>query len=74
MKYGEFELITREQLTDLSVLQNAVLYSDEVEEMPKDEQKRIYTYCRLHACNKACQENLRQIRYAVTKLYFNLNY
>ena len=70
MKHGEFELITKEELTSLDVLKEKVLYSDEFEGMTKDEQERIYHYCKLHAMSKACRENLQQIRYAVAKIYF----
>ena len=33
MKYGDFPLITREELTELSMLKDHVLYSDEIEDM-----------------------------------------
>ena len=70
MKYGEFPMITREEISDLSILKDHVLYSDEIEDMTKEEQEQVYKYCKLHATFRACQENLRQIRYAVSKIYF----
>lgn len=70
MKYGELELITAEELTNLEMLKEKVLYTDEYEGMPKERQTEIYHYCKLHATNKTCRENLKQIRYAVTKIYF----
>lgn len=70
MKYGEFPMITREEITDLSVLKDHVLYSDEIEDMTKDEQEQVYHYCKIHGNLRACRENLRQIRYAVAKIYF----
>lgn len=70
MKYGEFELITAEELTNLEMLKGKVLYSDEYEEMPKDRQAEIYRYCKFHTTHKACLENLKQIRYAIAKIYF----
>lgn len=70
MKYGEFELITAEELTSLDVLKEKVLYTDEFEDMPKERQTEIYHYCKLHASHKACRENLNQLRYAVAKIYF----
>ncbi len=70
MKYGECPLIERKDITDLSVLKDHVLYSDEIQDMTKEEQEQIYRYCKTHATFKACQENLRQIRYAVTRIYF----
>ena len=47
MKYGEFPMITREEMTDISMLKDHVLYSDEIEEMPKEEQEQVYRYCKL---------------------------
>lgn len=70
MKYGEFPLITRAELTELSMLKDHVLYSDEIEDMPKEEQEQVYRYCKTHGNLRACRENLRQIRYAVAKIYF----
>lgn len=70
MKYGEFPMITREEMTDISMLKDHVLYSDEIEDMPKEEQEQVYRYCKLHATFRACQANLKQLRYAVTRIYF----
>lgn len=70
MKYGEFPMIEREELTDLSMLKDHVLYSDEYEDMTKEEQEKIYRYCKVHGNYKGCRENLTQIRYAVAKIYF----
>ena len=74
MKYGEFELITADELTSLDLLKEKVLYSDEIEDMSKERQIEIYRYCKLYATYKACSENLKQIRYAVTKIYFGLGF
>lgn len=68
--YGEFPMIEREELTDLSMLKDHILYSDEYDEMSKEEQEKIYHYCKLHATHKGCRKNLEQIRYAVTRIYF----
>ena len=70
MKHKQFELIAAEELTSLELLKEKVLYSDEIENMPREQQEKIYYYCKLHATNPACLENLKQIRYAVTKIYF----
>lgn len=70
MKYGEIELITADELTDLDLLKSKVLYTDEYEEMTKERQAEIYRYCKLHATHAACLENLKQIRYAVARIYF----
>lgn len=74
MKYEEFDLITADELTSLDLLKEKVLYSDEIEAMSKERQTEIYRYCKLHATKKACLENLKQIRYAVTKVYFGLGF
>lgn len=74
MKYREFDLITADKLTSLDILKEKVLYSDEIEDMSKEQQTEIYRYCKLHATNKACLENLKQIRYAVTKIYFGTGF
>ncbi len=39
MKYGEFPMITREEMTDISMLKDHILYSDEIEDMPKEVQE-----------------------------------
>lgn len=70
MKYDELELITADELTSLDLLKSKVLYSDEYEEMTKERQAEIYRYCKFHATCPACLENLKQIRYAVAKIYF----
>ncbi len=70
MKPGEFPLITREEFTELSMLKDHVLYYDEIEDMTKEEQENVYEYCKTHANFPACRENLRQIRYAVARIYF----
>lgn len=74
MKYGEFELITAGELTSLDLLKEKVLYSDAIEGMSKERQTEIYRYCKFHATSKACIENLNQIRFAVTKIYFGLGF
>ncbi|MEY8313240.1 hypothetical protein AALA61_14960 [Oscillospiraceae bacterium 42-9] len=70
MKYGEFPLITIDELTDLEMLKNHVLYSDEYKDMVKTDQEKIYHYCKIHATFRGCIENLRQIQYAITEIYF----
>lgn len=74
MKYGEFELITVGELTSLDLLKDKVLYSDSIEDMSKEQQIEIYRYCKFHATSKACIENLKQIRFAVTKIYFGIGF
>ena len=70
MEYKGFELISAGELTDLEILKSKVLYSDTIEELSFVRQKEIYDYCKLHATFKACIENLKQLRYAVTRIYF----
>lgn len=57
-------------LDDLSKLESHVIFSDEFEFLPKDRQDEIYAYCRCHAHISCCRENLKMIRYAVTRSYF----
>lgn len=71
MTYKGFELISADELTNLEVLKSKILYSDTIEELSFARQKDIYNYCRLNAMHEACLENLNQIRYAVTRIYFD---
>lgn len=65
-----YELIERKDISNLSVLKQKAIYSDEFAELSKEEQTQIYNYCLTHANLGACRENLKQIRYAVSKIYF----
>ena len=67
----EYEMIDMEDLADLNMLKNHVIYSDEFEELPKDRQTEIYEWCKLHATHPIVRRNLEQIRYAATKIYFS---
>ena len=69
-KYCDAEIIDMADLTNLNLLKKYVICSDEFEELPKELQEEIYTYCKYHAQYEACIENLKQIRYAATRLYF----
>lgn len=70
IKHGEHNMIDMEDLTDLELLKSHTIYSDEFEELPKERQIDIYQYCKLHATHPYCRENLKQIRYAATRIYF----
>lgn len=70
MIYEDFPYITREEITDLSILKDHIIYSDEIKDMTKEEQEKIYEYCKIHATLRACRENLRMIRYAISEIYF----
>ena len=63
-------LIDMVNLTDLKLLESHVIYSDEFAELTKERQQEIYTYCKCHATNEYCLENLKQIRYAISRIYF----
>ena len=70
-----FAIAANEEAMDIlkeleNMLKEKVLYYDDIEEMSKERQTEIYHYCKLHATHKACLENLKQIRYAVSKIYF----
>lgn len=67
-------MIAIEDLTSLDLLKTHCMYSDDFEKLPKERQKEIYTYCKLHANWPGCLATLEQIRYAVTKIYFGLGY
>lgn len=60
--------------SDLDYLQHTVLYSEDFSEMPKEELRRIYIYCVMHALNKCCRTNLAQIRYAATRAYLEVDF
>ena len=47
------------------------MYADEFAELDYDTQKEMYSLCQIHANLDVCRENLKQIRYAVTRLYFS---
>jgi len=64
------ELIEMNDLTNLELLKERVIYSDEFQKLPKERQSEIYKYCKCHATCEVCLENLKQIRYAVAKIYF----
>lgn len=68
--FKEFETINMADMKDLGLLKNHVIYSDEFKDLPEDQQRMIYAYCKCHATYPACLKNLAQIRYAVTKIYF----
>ncbi|WP_293969317.1 hypothetical protein [uncultured Ruminococcus sp.] len=70
MRKNNFESIDIEKLADLSVLKERVIYSDDFEKLNKQDQETVYGYCKQHANLPACKENLKQIRYAVSKIYF----
>ena len=59
-----------ELFKNLYLLNDHVMYSDDFAELPKEKQTEVFNYCKLHANNPVIIENLKQIRYAVTKIYF----
>ena len=63
-------MIDMSDLNDLSLLKSHIIYASEFEELSKERQMEIYKYCKFHATFPCCKENLKQIRYAATKLYF----
>jgi hypothetical protein len=52
------------------MLSEHVIFNDEFEELPKERQQEMYHYCRMHANREVCRENLKQMRYAVARIYF----
>lgn len=65
------KMIDIEELTDLELLKTHCIYSSDFEDLSKERQKEIYIYCKIHATYPGCLASLEQIRYAVTRLYFN---
>ena len=63
-------MIDMKNLTELELLKTHCIYSDEFEKLPKERQSEIYKYCKCHATSPYCLENLKQIRYALSRLYF----
>ena len=69
-KIEDMKMIDVENLTSLELLKTHWIYTDDFEKLPKEKQEEIYKYCKLHITNDYCKENMKQIRYAVTKIYF----
>ena len=70
-------MIDIEELTDLDQLKTHCIYSTDFEDLAETKQTEIYRYCKMNACYPACRANLKQIRIAVTCIYFRnlgLNY
>lgn len=74
MAINNFKLIEAEQaLNNLEILsKDTCIYSDTYKKLTYEQQKKIYEYCLLHCTSPIAKENLKQIRYAVAKIYFNL--
>lgn len=68
--YGQFEMITLEEMTSPEMLEDHILYADEWLKMTKEEQIEYRKYCRLHATCKGCIKNLEQMRFAIEHIYF----
>lgn len=68
--YGQFEMITLEEMTGLEMLKSHVLPSGEWLKMTKEQQMELRTYCQRNAICKGCAKNLEQMRYAIERLYF----
>ena len=68
-----YEMIeAKEVLENLEVKKKKVIYSDTFFNITKEEQQRIYEYCLIHCTIEAVKDNLKQIRYAVSKQYFGI--
>ena len=59
-----------EQSGNIDLLSTNVIFMDEFRGLDISRQREIYNYCISHANREICRENLKQIRYAVTELYF----
>jgi hypothetical protein len=70
-------MIDIEELTDLDKLKTHCIYSTDFEDLAETKQTEIYSYCKINVAYPACRANLKQIRIAVTRIYFRnlgLNY
>lgn len=70
-------MIDIEELTDLDQLKTHCIYSTDFEDLAETKQTEIYYYCKMNVYYPACRANLKQIRIAVTRIYFRnlgLNY
>jgi len=56
--------------TEKEMLAKHTIYSDDFYWLPKEKQLELYRYCKNHATNPICRENLNQMRYAIAELYF----
>lgn len=60
------------ELRDLEELKRGRLYWDDFMTLPKDRQRDIYWWCKVHATDECVKLNLRTIRYAAAvQLYEN---
>ena len=59
-------------MEDITLLRDGCIYSDQFAELPKDTQYELYAYCLAHATWECCIENLKQMRYAVARIYFGI--
>ena len=70
-------MIDIEELIDIDQLKTHCIYSSDFEGLTETTQTEIYHYCKMNVYYPACRANLKQIRIAVTRIYFRnlgLNY
>lgn len=56
--------------TEKEFLLSHTIYSDDFKNLSKEKQSELYRFCKSHAMNEICRENLKQMRYAIAELYF----
>lgn len=59
-----------ELFANLEKLKERVMYYDDFLTLPKERQAEVYKFCKRNGHIDACRENLKQIRFAVTQIYF----
>lgn len=67
-------MVNREKLETIVYVFEGKFY---VEDLAETKQTEIYSYCKMNVVYPACRANLKQIRIAVTRIYFRnlgLNY
>jgi hypothetical protein len=63
-------LIDIDKLTNIKMLYSHIIYIDDFIKLDKTRQVEIYEFCKCHTNNEYCSENLKQIMYAVSQMYF----
>jgi hypothetical protein len=59
-----------DERTEKEFLLTHTIYPDDFKTLSKEKQFELYRFCKNHATNEVCRENLNQMRYAISELYF----
>ena len=72
IKERNSRLIDIDETTAPTELLEHTIYSDDYAALPKDKQLELFMFCKMYANREVCQENLKQMRYAIADLYFGI--